>query len=103
MIAELGINNSINDLLELANMALGNTYTGNLSLSEINDAVTAINEGFDECRVLGGFYEESQKSSYAGTNGNVKDLVVYPNPVKSQGSIELPPLNPAIQLLNFTI
>jgi hypothetical protein len=90
VIAELGVDNTINDLLELANMALGDMYTGSLSLSEINDAVTAINEGFDECRVLGGFYEESQKSSLAGNmNGETEaDLLVYPNPLHDNGSVE---------------
>lgn len=81
---------TINGLYELANTALGGGAIGDLSLSEINDAVTAINEGFDECRVLDGIYDESQKSAFAGTvpNNGTGNLSVYPNPVSGNGTIK---------------
>jgi hypothetical protein len=43
---------TVQGLLELANRALAGQPTGGASLSAINDAVDAINRGFDECRVL---------------------------------------------------
>jgi len=43
---------TVNQLLTLANMALAGLDTG-VSLSDINKAVSAINEGFDKCRFLG--------------------------------------------------
>jgi hypothetical protein len=49
----LGINDpTVRGLLELANRALGGQAVGSATWSEINDAVDAINRGFDECRVL---------------------------------------------------
>jgi hypothetical protein len=45
-------------LLQLANDALCGAYVpspGNPTLSDINKALTAFNEGFDECRFLIGF------------------------------------------------
>ena len=41
-------------LLQLANNALGGANIGSLSLSDVNDAVGAINEQFDECKLLVG-------------------------------------------------
>jgi hypothetical protein len=47
----LGINDStVGGLLELANRGLAGLPTGGASLSDINDAVDAVNRGFDECR-----------------------------------------------------
>jgi hypothetical protein len=49
----VGINDpTVRGLLELANRALASQLTGQATWSEINDAVDAINRGFDECRVL---------------------------------------------------
>jgi hypothetical protein len=39
-------------LLELCNRALAGQSTGGASLSQVNDAATAINEGFDGCRFI---------------------------------------------------
>ena len=51
--AGLGINNStVQGLLELANRSLAAQQTGIASLSDIKDAVEAINRAFDDCRVL---------------------------------------------------
>jgi hypothetical protein len=55
----LGPNATVQDLLNLANDVLGGVKTpgvnGVPSFSAINDAVTAINEGFDECRTFFGY------------------------------------------------
>jgi hypothetical protein len=43
---------TVNELLLMANQALAGEATA-CSLSDINQAVTAINESFDECRFIG--------------------------------------------------
>jgi PKD repeat protein len=45
-------NNTVQGLLELANLALAGLPTGAASLGDITDAVDAINREFDECRIL---------------------------------------------------
>ncbi|WP_164972818.1 T9SS type A sorting domain-containing protein, partial [Lacibacter luteus] len=57
-----GYDLSVGGLYKLANDALGNTDAvvgkeGGASLSDINAAVSAINEGFDECRISMGWNE----------------------------------------------
>ncbi|MFW9835612.1 MAG: FlgD immunoglobulin-like domain containing protein, partial [Candidatus Thorarchaeota archaeon] len=47
-----GGNRDVEHLLMLANRALAELSTGGATLGQIHDAVTAINEGFDECRFL---------------------------------------------------
>lgn len=51
-LGSLGLPVTVGGLLELANRGLARQRTDVASLSEINDAVSAINEGFDECREL---------------------------------------------------
>jgi hypothetical protein len=48
----LGLPKTVAGLLTLANRALSGLPTGTASLSDINSAVSAINEGFDECRFV---------------------------------------------------
>jgi hypothetical protein len=48
----LGLDQTVGGLLELANRALAGLSTGGASISAINGAVDAINVGFDECRLL---------------------------------------------------
>ncbi len=43
---------TVNNILALANRALGGQPTGGASLGDINTALDAINQGFDECRFL---------------------------------------------------
>jgi len=43
---------TVGGLLDLANIALGGGDTKGASIADINQAVDAINEGFDECRFL---------------------------------------------------
>jgi hypothetical protein len=49
-LTSLGLPQTVDGLLALANRALGGQPTGGASLTDINSAVTSINEGFDECR-----------------------------------------------------
>jgi hypothetical protein len=60
----LGANNSIQDLLNLANGVLGGTLTpganGVPSYADVNDAVDAINQAFDEGRRFLDFYANKQ-------------------------------------------
>jgi hypothetical protein len=51
-LSSLGLPGNVSGLLELANRALGGWDTGGATLSQINDAVDAINRGFDECRFV---------------------------------------------------
>ena len=57
----LGMQNTIADLLALANKALGGVYLNYISsppppsLGDITLALDAINSGFDKCRILAGF------------------------------------------------
>jgi hypothetical protein len=51
-ISELGLWPTVQGLWELANRALGDAYHGDATISEINDAVDAINRGFDGCRFI---------------------------------------------------
>jgi hypothetical protein len=81
----LGSNNKVEDLLALANAALGGSVNNcGATLAEINEAVTAINEGFDQCRVLTGFSSPSAAATYI--NGFVTNA--YPNPFSSKTTIE---------------
>jgi hypothetical protein len=88
----LGGNNTVADLWQLASDALGGVYVptnpGDPSLSEINDAVDAFNEGFDECRFLGGFYPTSPRP-VASVAADLNSFGVYPNPFSSSTTISL--------------
>jgi hypothetical protein len=52
----LGSGADLNDLLDLANTALGGGSIGSLSLSDIASALDAYNKGFDEGRFFAGYY-----------------------------------------------
>jgi len=60
----LGANNTVQHLLNLANGVLGGTLTPGIngvpSYSDVNDAVSAINEAFDEGRRFLDYYPEKQ-------------------------------------------
>lgn len=51
-LAAAGLPFTVGGLLELANRALAGQATAPASVSEVNDAVEAINRAFDECRTL---------------------------------------------------
>jgi hypothetical protein len=92
VIAYLGGSATVQDLLNLANDVLGGVKTpgvgGVPSYSAINDAVTAINEGFDECRTLYGYCTPAVTVSNAPRpTGQVSkaaastlEVSSYPNP-----------------------
>jgi hypothetical protein len=92
VIAYLGGSATVQDLLNLANDVLGGVKTpgvgGVPSYSAINDAVTAINEGFDECRTLFGYcnpavtVSNAPRPTGAVNKAAVEELTVipYPNP-----------------------
>ncbi len=95
-------NNTVADLYDLANLVLGGVQTTpSVSPSDVNDALVAINYGFDGCRILIGFYDQpvyhGQKKS--GHSADIRDdegstsidkgqtidvheasLRIYPNP-----------------------
>ena len=118
----LGSNNTIQDLLNLANGVLGGTLTpgvnGVPSYSDVNDAVDAINEAFDEGRRFLDYYPDKQtceslfpapvitqvsRTALMGETTSPSTLVVtaYPNPysdkvnfvietkISGQGSLEV--------------
>ncbi len=90
----LGSNNTVSDLLNLANKALGKTMVGcSASLGDINEALEAINEGFDKCRILEDFSNTSNHHSChghrIGDEGNPDvSIVSYPNPFYEMTNIE---------------
>jgi hypothetical protein len=51
-LSNLGLANTVNGLLELANRALAGQPRGGASFGDINKAVDAINRGFDKCRFV---------------------------------------------------
>ncbi|MFM9007645.1 MAG: T9SS type A sorting domain-containing protein, partial [Bacteroidota bacterium] len=90
VIAYLGAANTVGDLFALANRVLGNDPTLAApvpSLSAINQAVSAFNEGFDECRYFGGFFpsnpldtaSSTTTSRFLAKEGQIQ-LQAYPNP-----------------------
>ncbi|MBK5285704.1 MAG: T9SS type A sorting domain-containing protein, partial [Bacteroidia bacterium] len=92
IITYLGVNNTVNDLLVLANNALCGAYVpsvGNPTLGDINKAVSAFNEGFDECRFLVSFSNTLREGAdVTPLGGNSFAMTAYPNPFNSQTSIE---------------
>ena len=89
---------TVQKLYTLANQALGGTIPAGCtaSISQINDAVTAINEGFDKCRILTGFSMCTQNRTLETEAENVTSDVVkgavslssFPNPMGDNATIE---------------
>jgi hypothetical protein len=91
---------TIADLFDLANRALGNAdgvdgTEKDVSLGDINKAVTAINEAFDQCRYLIGIYEEKPVCGESIGGGPAipggdlaSSLKVYPNPTTDKVNFE---------------
>ncbi|MBK5285946.1 MAG: T9SS type A sorting domain-containing protein, partial [Bacteroidia bacterium] len=85
----LGANNTVQDLLNLANDALCGAYTpgvGDPTLSDISKAEDALNQGFDECRFLIGF-SNTLRETNIGDNNHSFITYAYPNPFNSITSI----------------
>ena len=67
----LGLPRIVYGLIELCNRGLAAQPTGGASLSAINQAATAINEGFDGCRFI---VECNPTNSLAGGQARIDDL-----------------------------
>ncbi|MCZ7557018.1 MAG: immunoglobulin domain-containing protein [Bacteroidia bacterium] len=84
-LSNLTLQHTAGGLLELANRALAGQSTAGASLSHINDAVTAINEAFDECRTVVSCATPKHAAVDAGAavrlHGN------YPNPFNPSTTI----------------
>jgi hypothetical protein len=92
VISYLGGSATVQDLLNLANDVLGGVKTpgvnGVPSYSDINDAIDAINTGFDECRTFYGYCTPavtvSASPNHAGAvnkaTANRLEVTTYPNP-----------------------
>ncbi len=103
--SEYGGDRSISNLYLLANRMIGGEEFHDISLSQINRAVSAINEGFDECRYLDGFTNnrmfdlerEVEESNFA--------FEVFPNPFRDHANISFISSNDVevrIELYNST-
>jgi hypothetical protein len=91
VITYLGSNNTVNDLIALANAVLCGSYVpgpGDPTIGDINKAVTAFNEGFDECRFLISFTNTLREGSIVESDNKEFSMIAYPNPFNSQTSIE---------------
>ncbi len=88
----LGANNTVNDLIALANAALSGLYlpsVGAPTLADIRKAIEAINSGFDDCKFLVGFSNTLRDGNHAGGNSNNDAFTVkaYPNPFNAGTTI----------------
>jgi hypothetical protein len=99
VLSYLGANHTVNDLLALANRALGGTYIpgpGQPSLADISNAEDAINLAFDGCRILVGFSDLYPLREGGPMETPADDMLqsginVYPNPFADQATIEITP------------
>jgi hypothetical protein len=86
-------------LYTLANQALGGNTPSGLSISEISDAVDAVNRAFDQCRIIVNFGTcsnrteemagDNESNSLPGFEDSQKllQLNVYPNPMNELGTV----------------
>jgi hypothetical protein len=85
---------TIANLFDLANRALGGQSTGGASFNDINTAISAINEGFDHCAFLVGFYSTNPQPIsrlLLGTGdgeGDQNSIRVFPNPLSDATTFE---------------
>jgi len=81
---------SIGNLFLLANRMLGGEVIQGVSLSQINQAISAMNEGFDHCRFLGGFLSARDTDVEANeiVEGKEMNYKVFPNPFSENTTIE---------------
>ncbi|MBL4863214.1 MAG: T9SS type A sorting domain-containing protein, partial [Crocinitomicaceae bacterium] len=83
--AEYAGGRSIDNLFLLANRMIGGEAIAGVSLSEINKACSAINEGFDHCRFLEGFADSFEKFSDADEPKFKYE--VFPNPFGEKSNL----------------
>jgi hypothetical protein len=91
VVTYLGANNTVNDLLVLANKGLGNALPGNApSLTNIANACLTILNAFDHCRIFSGFSATSAGARVAETNIDDVDVTffqVFPNPATDKATV----------------
>jgi hypothetical protein len=101
---ELGEGATVEDLLDLVNAALSGEDISPLSLSQVSDAATMVNEAFDECVVVGEMMEDEVNGEEAGDgeDGSTKGVLgiskeeageildLYPNPVVDRFFLKIP-------------
>jgi hypothetical protein len=105
VISYLGGSATVQDLLNLANDVLGGVKTpgvgGVPSFSAINDAVTSINEGFDECRTLYGYCTPAITA--VKPNGNSGNQVTQAVANRQESVTVTPYPNPFSENVRFQI
>jgi hypothetical protein len=88
---------TITKLYNLANQALGGNIPAGMTISDINSAVDAINNGFDQCRILVSFGSCTRSATAQTEDENVYviqefgeqlKLTSYPNPMSDDATIE---------------
>ena len=81
---------TVANLFDLANRALGGQLTAGASLTDINAAVSAINEGFDHCRFLQISRVNASKFGISSSAERNNDIIMkaYPNPFEKSTTIE---------------
>ncbi|MDI9258213.1 T9SS type A sorting domain-containing protein, partial [Flavobacterium sedimenticola] len=84
---------NVGNLLVLANRALGGESIGGLTPSQVNQAVDAINRGFDECRVfVGTSMPSTERQEDVKTIASVEagmGVRIYPNPYSENFNVVL--------------
>ncbi|MEN8204307.1 MAG: T9SS type A sorting domain-containing protein [Bacteroidota bacterium] len=115
LVDELPEDATIAELLDLVNRALGGEDISPLTLSQVSDAATLVNEAFDECVVVKGYAEvmpvdetagesgegsgdqNEENETQGGTKGvtgvsdNEEDVLgIYPNPVMDHFYLSIP-------------
>jgi hypothetical protein len=91
VVTYLGANNTVNDLLALANKGLGNALPGNApSLTNIANACLTIITAFDHCRIFAGFSQTSAGARVVEPTIDDQDatfLQVFPNPTMDKATV----------------
>ena len=86
----LGTNNTVNDLIALANRGLGSTLPGGApSLNNIASACETMVAAFDHCRIFAGFSQTSAGARIRSTDDNYfgNNLQVFPNPTSDKANV----------------
>ena len=86
----LGANNTVNDLVILANKGLGGALpTGAPSLSDISSTISTLLSAFDRCRILTGISQTCPKSMVLendSASSISNELYIYPNPTSGNAT-----------------
>jgi hypothetical protein len=81
---------TIGNLFDLANRALGGQATAGVSLNDINAAVSAVNEAFDNCRFMVDFFHTNplRITSIGNMDADENVIRAYPNPLQDAATFE---------------